>query len=214
MMLINRIFDINLKKYLDRVFPAMKIFISIVLISGFAALYLFKSQAAMAAGTQLDDVKLHDFPVINQDGQTLMFKSEIVKDRIVVVIPFYTTCTTAYPILIFTFTRLQHMLAEQLGQKVVLISVSVEPKIDTPSKMKAFARRQKAMDGWMFISGKKDNLEKILYGIGVLPSENLVEHNHNPITIVGGAQTKWRRFHGFPSHELLKNEIDQIMGKK
>ena len=184
----------------------------IILISGLMP--LFCGSAVQAAGTQLDNVNLHDLPVIDQDGRSLKFKSEIVKDQLAVVIPFYTTCTTAYPILVFTFTRLQKMLGDQLGRDVILIAVSVEPKIDTPSRMKAFARRQKAKAGWTFLSGKRKNLEKILYGIGILPTENLVEHNHNPITIIGGAKTEWRRYHGFPSPELLKSEINKIMEQK
>lgn len=183
-------------------------------ICGFGVLFLTPSQAAPTAGTKLDDVQLHDLVVVDQQGQNLKFKSDIVKDRIVVVIPFYTTCTTAYPILVYTFTRLQTMLAEKLGKEVVLVSVSVEPKIDTPSRMKSFARRQKAKEGWIFLSGEKENLEKILYGIRILPTENLVEHNHDPITIIGGGQREWRRYHGFPSPELLQSEIKRIMGKK
>ena len=168
---------------------------------------------AEAAGTLLNDVDLHDVTVTDQNGTVLKFKSEIVGERIAVVIPFYTTCTTAYPILIHTFTRLQNMLANQLGKEVVLVSVSVEPKIDTPIRMKAYARRQKAKPEWIFLTGEKNDLEKMLYGIRLLPSENLVEHNHNPITIVGGVKREWRRYHGFPSPELLQAEINEIMVK-
>ncbi|MDJ0780987.1 MAG: SCO family protein [Desulfosarcinaceae bacterium] len=165
---------------------------------------------ALSAGAMLPDATLHDLPVVDQDGRVTRFKSELIGERIAVVIPFYTTCTTAYPILVFTFTRLQKMLAEALGQEVLLISVSVEPKIDTPNRMKTFAKRQKAENGWWFLSGEKGDLEKILYGIGILPSENLVEHNHNPITILGSAQTGWRRYHGFPSPTLLLDEIGRL----
>ena len=212
-MFVNFLSKINSKSLLIRVLPKRKTMMLYLIIFVCGVFFLSSARTIQAAGTLLNDVDLHDLTVIDQDGQIMKFKSDIVKDRIVVVIPFYTTCTTAYPILIFTFTRLQNMLAEQLGQDVVLVSVSVEPKIDTPSRMKAFAKRQKAKPGWMFISGEKNNLEKILYGIRILPSENLVEHNHNPITIVGGAQTEWRRYHGFPSPELLKTEISQMMKK-
>ena len=181
----------------------------ICLLIGILSLMIFST--ADAAGTLLNDVELHDVTVTDQNGTMLKFESEIVGDRIAVVIPFYTTCTTAYPILIHTFTRLQNMLADKLGKEVVLVSVSVEPKIDTPIRMKAYARRQKARPEWIFLTGEKNDLEKMLYGIRLLPSENLVEHNHNPITIVGGVKHEWRRYHGFPSPELLQAEINEIM---
>lgn len=166
---------------------------------------------AVAEGARALEAQLHDLPVVNQDGDRVLFKSEVVGDRLAVVIPFYTTCTTAYPILVFTFTRLQDLLGERLGREVVLVSVTVEPKIDTPVRMKGYARRQKAKPGWIFLGGEKQDLEKILFGIGVLPTENLVEHNHTPLTVIGGSEGQWQRFHGYPSPELLHSEILKLL---
>ena len=100
-------------------------------------------------------VTLQDLELVDQEGTVVRFKSDIVADRVAVVIPFYTTCTTSYPILIFMFSRLQEMLGERLGKEVVLISVSVDPKTDIPVRLKAFARRQKAKPGWVFLFCKR-----------------------------------------------------------
>ncbi len=156
-------------------------------------------------------VTLHDLELIDQDGTQLRFRSDIIGDRVAVVIPFYTTCTTSYPILIFMFTRLQEMLGEKLGKDVVLVSVSVDPKTDVPLRLKAFARRQKAKPGWLFLSGDRYNLGEVLRGVGVLFSPNIDEHNHIPVTLVGRAESEWRRFHGFPSPEQVMEEISRCL---
>jgi protein SCO1/2 len=113
------------------------------------------------------------------------------------------------------FTRLQEMLGEQLGRDVVLVSVSVDPKTDIPVRLKAFSRRQKAKPGWVFLSGDRYNLGQVLLGVGVLFSPNIDDHNHIPITLVGRAESDWRRFHGFPSPEQIMAEISKsLSGRK
>jgi protein SCO1/2 len=157
------------------------------------------------------NVKLLDVELVDQDGNKVKFKSEVVGDRIAVIIPFYTTCTTAYPILIFMFTRLQEVLGDRLGKEVVLVSVTVDPRTDIPVRLKAFARRQKAKPGWVFLSGDRIKLGQVLLGVGVLYSPNLEQHNHIPITLVGSADSDWRRFHGFPSPEQILGEINKSL---
>jgi protein SCO1 len=162
-------------------------------------------------GKESVNVKLLDLELVNQDGNKVKFGSDVVGDKVAVIIPFYTTCTTAFPILIFMFTRLQEALGERLGKDVVLVSVSVDPRTDIPLRLKAYARRQKAKPGWVFLSGDRNNLGQVLLGVGVLFSPNLEDHNHIPITLVGSARSDWRRFHGFPSPEQILAEIDKSM---
>jgi protein SCO1/2 len=155
-------------------------------------------------------VTLHDLELMDQDGRKVKFESDVIGDKVAVIIPFYTTCTTAYPILIFVFTRLQVMLGERLGKEVVLISVTVDPRTDIPVRMKAFARRQKARPGWVFLTGERNNLSQVLWGTGVLFSSNLDEHDHIPITMVGSANGRWHRFHGFPTPEQMLAKVDEM----
>lgn len=168
---------------------------------------------AKAEDTERQAIKvtLHDLELLDQDGRQVKFQSDVVGNRVAVIIPFYTTCTSAYPILVFIFTRLQVLLGDRLGKDVVLISVTVDPKIDIPIRLKAFARRQKAKPGWVFLTGERNNLGRVLWGTGVLFSANLEEHDHIPITIVGREGGGWRRFHGFPTPEQLLGQIENML---
>ncbi len=159
-------------------------------------------------------VKLHDLELVDQDGKKVKFKSDVIGNRVAVIVPFYTTCTTNYPILIYTFTRLQDMLGDHLEKDVVLISVSVDPRTDIPIRLKAFARRNKAKPGWVFLSGERNNLGQVLWGVGVLFSTNLEEHNHIPITMVGSAGGAWKRLHGFPSPDQVLSQINELLSAR
>ena len=156
-------------------------------------------------------VVLHDLDLVDQDGKRVKFRSDVIGDRVAVVIPFYTACTTSYPILIFMLTRLQALLGDHLGKDVVLVSVSVDPSTDTPPRLKAYARRQKAKPGWVFLSGDGNNLGQVLWGAGLLYSSNIEEHNHIPVTLVGSAGSEWKRFHGFPSPEQVMAQVGKSL---
>lgn len=161
-------------------------------------------------------VELSDLELWDQDGKSLRFKSDVVGDRVAAIVPFYTNCTTAYPILIFVFGKLQELLGEQLGKEVVLISVSVDPRTDIPVRLKAFATRKKAKPGWEFVSGERSNLAKVLEGIGVqyIVGQSLDEHNHIPLTMVGDPRGTWKRFYGYPSPEVLFEEIKRLLASR
>ena len=159
-------------------------------------------------------VRLFDLNLKDQDGKTVNFQRDVIGDKVAVVIPFYTTCTISYPILIFVFTRLQDLLGERLNREVVLVSVTVDPMTDIPIRLKAFARRQKARPGWVFLTGDSKSLAKVLLGVRVLPTESLEGHNHEPVTMVGRAGVEWRRFRGFPTPEELLNQIEKYLAEQ
>ncbi len=158
-------------------------------------------------------VKLHDLELWDQDGKKVKFKSDVIGDKVVAIVPFYTTCTTAYPILIFIFTRLQEMLGDRLGKEVHLISISVDPKTDIPIRLKAFAKRQKARPGWIFLSGELNHLATVLSGIGIqyIVGQSLDEHQHIPLTLIGNVKGEWKQFHGYPPPEILLTQINKLL---
>lgn len=185
-----------------------------------SVLFLFPSVPGQAQTVRTEaksaEVKLHDLELWDQDGAKVKFKTDVVGDRVAAIVPFYTTCTTAYPILIFVFTRLQEMLGERLGREVVLVSVSVDPKTDIPVRLKAFARRQKARPGWTFVCGDINNLARVLTGIGVqyIVGQSLDEHQHIPLTLVGDPRGEWKRFFGYPSPEIIMTQIHQSLNAR
>ena len=161
-------------------------------------------------------VKLHDLELVDQDGKKVKFKSDVLGDRVAAVVPFYTTCTTAYPILIFIFTRLQEVLGDRLGKETVLVSVSVDPRTDIPIRLKAFARRQKAKPGWVFLTGEMNALSTVLAGVGIqyIVGQSLDEHQHIPLTLVGDVGGEWKRFYGYPPPEVLMGQINKSLAAR
>jgi protein SCO1/2 len=190
-------------------FLLLSLFILAPAVAGHAA----EEKKEVRAEAKTVNVKLLDLELVDQDGKKVRFKSEVIGDRVAAIVPFYTTCTTAYPILIFIFTRLQDMLGDRLGKEVVLVALSVDPRTDIPIRLKAFARRQKAKPGWLFLSGEMTTLSTVLAGIGIqyIVGQSVDEHQHVPLTLVGDARGEWKRFYGYPPPEVLMTQINNLL---
>ena len=123
-----------------------------------------------------------DVELINQDGQKLRFYSDVLKDKVVIVSNFFTTCTSVCPPLNRNLEKIQEALGERLGKDAFIVSISVDPETDTPLRLKEYARRFHARPGWIFLTGKKENVDWALYKIGQYVEK---KDDHSTIVIIG-----------------------------
>ena len=147
-----------------------------------------------------------DVELLDQDGRTIHFYTDLVKGKVVAVQFIFTTCTTICPPLGATFARVQKDLGERAGREVRLISVSVDPATDTPERMKAWGAKFKAGAGWTFVTGQKPQVDELLRALGASsasPSE------HTPALLIGNdLKGQWTRVYGLSRPDVLVKLID------
>jgi protein SCO1 len=171
-----------------------------------------RAESAPAGRGTSVDVKIVDAELLDQDGNRLHFKSDVLRDRIVVMNFIYTTCTTICPLLSANFTRLQERLGERQGKEVWLVSMSVDPGRDTPRRLEAYAARHKARAGWIHLTGKKDDVDQVLRGLGAY-TPNFVDHA--PMLLVGDGRTgRWARMNGFPTPDQVLAQTDELLAAR
>jgi protein SCO1/2 len=154
------------------------------------------------------DVRLQDLELLTQDGKRVKFKSDVIGDKLVAMTFIYTSCTTICPIYNTIFTQLQDLLGERLGRDVILVTMTLDPTRDVPRRMKKEAKKFGARPGWVYLTGKKQNLDQVLRGLDAYFAD-FVEHP--PMTLVGDGKTGiWKRFNGFPQAEHLLAMIDEL----
>jgi protein SCO1 len=153
-------------------------------------------------------VRLHDLDLVDQDGKRMKFKTDVVKDRLVVIDTIYTTCPVVCPILSATFANVQQSLGDRLGKDVFLISISVDPATDVPPRLKAYAERWEARPGWIFLTGQKNVVDRVLQGLGVYS----VDYADHPPTILVGDNRRgeWTRFYGFATPEQILGAVERL----
>src|SRR5581483_3730858 len=93
-----------------------------------------------------------DFTLTDQDGRPFSLHS--LRGKIVLLDFIFTRCPGPCPLLSLKFSQLQQKLGERLGKDVMLLSISIDPRHDTPAVLKDYAQRYSAnLGGWKFLVG-------------------------------------------------------------
>jgi len=158
------------------------------------------------------EVELLDLVLMDQNGEEMKFVSDVIGDRIVVMDFVYTSCTTVCPVISAVFGQVQNKLGDQLGEDVVLVSVSVDPVRDTPQRLKAYAAKHEARPGWIWLTGHKRTMDDVLDGLGAY-TPNF--ENHPAMVLVGDGRTgEWTRSFGFPSPDRLMEQVNSLQAAR
>jgi cytochrome oxidase Cu insertion factor (SCO1/SenC/PrrC family) len=165
------------------------------------------SQAASPAQKYFTDVEL-----LNQDGEKVRFYTDVLKGKTVVVNAFFTTCTSVCPPMNRNMEKIQEVLGDRVGSDVFLVSMTVDPEVDTPQRLKHYAQKFHAKPGWIFLTGKKENLDQALYKLGQYV-EN--KDDHKTIFIVGNESTGlWKKAFGMANVAELVQVVESVVNDK
>ena len=177
-----------------------------------AALALVPGLARPAESRASAEVSVAEATLVDQDGATARFRTDVIGDHVVVVDFVYTTCTTVCPVLSSVFARVQHRLGDRLGNGVRLVSVSLDPVRDVPARLKSYAARYGAGPHWKWLTGKQEDVEQVLKGLGAYtPSFSA----HVPMILVGdGRSGSWTRFNGFPAEDRIVAKVDELLASR
>lgn len=98
-----------------------------------------------------------DFTLTDQDGQP--FSLHDLRGKTVFLDFIFTRCPGPCPLLSLKFSQVQQRLAERLGKDVFLLSVTIDPRHDTPEVLKTYAQRYNAnLSGWKFLTGSTKDI--------------------------------------------------------
>jgi protein SCO1/2 len=160
-------------------------------------------QPAAADATSAAQKYFSDVELIDQDGKPRRFYSDLLKGKTVVVNAFFTTCTSVCPPMTRNLEKVQEALGDRFGREVFFVSISVDPEVDTPARLKDYAAKFHAKPGWLFVTGKKENVDWALYKLGQYVED---KNDHTTGIIVGNEATGlWKKALGIaPAAELIK----------
>lgn len=153
-----------------------------------------------------------DVELINQDGQKMRFYTDVLKNKVVVINTFFTTCTSVCPPLNRNLERVQEALGDRLGKDAFLVSISVDPETDTPPRLKEYSRRFHARPGWVFLTGKKENVNWALYKLGQYVE---AKDDHTTIVIIGNEpKGLWKKALGLAKPDELMKIVDDVINNR
>jgi len=139
--------------------------------AGLACLAVAALAAAAPSGADEETDRAREYftnlELVNQDGETVRFFDDVLKDKVVVINFIFTNCEGACPLMTHKLTLVRDAFEGQIGNPLQFVSLSIDPTRDTPAAMKEFANTHRAdHDGWVFLTGKPENLEAITKRLG------------------------------------------------
>jgi protein SCO1/2 len=137
------------------------------------------------------------------DGARVSLDDELKFDGPVVLNFIFTSCSAVCPIATRTLAELQDHLRH--GEKLRLISISLDPLNDTPQALREYARKAGAGPGWRFYTGSLEASANAQRAFDLFRGDKM---NHAPITLVRRAPGDvWVRLEGFPTALQLAAEV-------
>ncbi len=167
----------------------------------------------MAQKTTLTSVDyiLPQIKLVRADGKTVSLPDELNDGRPVIMNFIYTTCKAICPLSSQTFSQLQRKLGNE-REKVHMVSISIDPEQDTPTRLTDYAFKYKAGTQWQLYTGTIEASLATQRAFDVYRGDKM---NHIPVTLLRAAHGKrWLRIDGFASADDLLREYRTLATAK
>ena len=106
---------------------------------------------------------LTDTKLVDQNGNSVSLAS--LKGKPLVVDFIYTSCPGPCLMETAKLANVALRLGNDLGSKVTIVSISVDPEHDGPKQLLAYSRQQGADEkGWYFLTGGPGDVDRALAG--------------------------------------------------
>ena len=150
-----------------------------------------------------------DVVLVNQNGEKVRFYSDLLQGKVVIINSFFATCAGSCLPLTRNLEKLQQALGTRMGRDVHILSISVDPAVDTPTSLKAYAKKLNAGPGWHFLTGDKESVDFTLRKIGHFVDN---KESHLNIFIIGNERTGlWKKAFGLAKPDALMEVVVSVL---
>jgi protein SCO1/2 len=193
--------------------PRNRHFLLLMLFLSATCLFPVGVAREATAASYTRTVERYDVPDVvltNQDGRKVRLRKLLLGDKPVLVNFVYTTCTTICPVLSANFKNFQRKLDHQ-SSRAQLVSISIDPENDTPRAMKKYLAQYKAQPGWEFLTGSRDDIDKVIWAFGALYLYDQNKMEHYPLVLLRSpADGRWVRIYGLIGTSELIKEFEEV----
>jgi protein SCO1/2 len=108
----------------------------------------------------------------------------------------------------------QRLLGDRVGQDLFFSSISIDPTRDTPAVLKAYAEKFRVGPGWLFLTGKTDDIKLIAKKLGLSRRNDAANRDgHMALLMLGNEPTgQWMRNSAVDNPRFLATTISRFLG--
>ncbi|HSB69885.1 MAG TPA: SCO family protein [Candidatus Methylomirabilis sp.] len=127
---------------------------------------------------------------MTQDGKTVQFYDDLLKDKKVLINFIFTRCEQICPLDTAKLASMQRLLGTRVGRDIFMYSITLDPAHDTPEALKAYAEKFEAGPGWLFLTGKREDIDRVRFKLGERREK---EEHENTVRVGDVARGQWMR---------------------
>lgn len=130
--------------------------------------------------------------LLDQAGKERRFYDDVLRGKVVAISFMFTRCEGACPLITQKLNAVRKELGDAFGSGVHFVSLSVDPKHDSPAALARFATAQRAVHpAWTFLTGQPNDQKRVLKKLGELSDD---PGDHNTGLVVGNVRTgHWQK---------------------
>jgi protein SCO1 len=174
------------------------------------------SPAAASGGPRWGADYFPNVSLVTQDGQTVRFYEDLLKGKTVAVNVIYTHCANECPLETARLVEVQKLLGDRMGKEVFFYSISIDPRRDTPAVLKAYAERFHVGPGWLFLTGKPEDIKVLTRKLGLSSLTDADRQDgHIASLMIGNEPTgQWMRNSAVDNPRFLAVKIGELLPRK
>ncbi|MBC8210401.1 MAG: SCO family protein [Gammaproteobacteria bacterium] len=184
----------------------------------FMATTLFLSLSISGSGLAKDAGEIWGkdyFPNIeltNQDGEKVKFFDDVIKDKVVAINFIFTSCGDICPAETARLKEVADILGDRMGKDIFFYSITIDPSVDTPKVMKAYAKKYNTGPGWTFLTGDEEEIKTLRKKLGLYvfaedeSNRKLSDHNIN-LVIGNQAMGRWVKRSPMENPYVIANQM-------
>jgi protein SCO1/2 len=185
-------------------------------------LALVALEAAVACGDREaplpEMITIADFALTDQDGEA--FGTEQLRGKVWIADMIFTSCPDVCPVLSSQMANLHRHIDRP---EVRFVSISVDPRVDTPEVLRTYAGRYRAdTTRWSFLTGEPELVHDVIERRLMLPVEEPYERSdgtrnvlHSPRFILVDRDLKMRGLYETDREGLdrLEHDVERLLAE-
>jgi len=153
-----------------------------------------------------------EFQLEDQSGRPLALSD--LRGKVVLLTFIYSSCADVCPLITASLAALQRRLAPEERGRVFFISITVEPEMDTPAVLRAYAKRHGAdLSSWAFLSGSPKAVREVWQSFGLTVNrrvKGIVDHPGWTLLIDREGMVRYRYLGGILEVETILEDIRKL----
>ena len=152
---------------------------------------------------------------VDQSGKSVRFYDDMIRGRVVVINMMYTVCSGICPSNTANLLSVQQQLGARVGRDIHMVSISLQPELDSPAALKAYADKYGIGPGWTFLTGTRANMELVRRRLGFYDSDPIEDaklSRHTGMVSIGNERLdRWCMTPSLTvSRQLVKTIIEMV----